>query len=398
MSSKDSLTGKELLTDKDSMTTEDPRAKKNDHQAAAWGSRWLDLVEASPAFDEQALRRGADYASFDWQLDVEIEQGRASTTASSGKRMQYEAAVTVPTLNDQQIDDIVASIASETHRIAAVLDGELPPDLEVLLSLDPASIVPTCTCTSVDRPCKHAAAVAHLIADAIADEPFDLLHLRGVSRVNLIERLTASRRDAGFEPPDQAAPATDAANDEPEASEPTEPELAWSVGAGVLPPDLVPPASAGALPPFPTPPPPGASFDEAGLRMLANDGARRAHALLTGIEPDWVDLDTTTDLSRRAADVEGSDQWKPLVERAQVTSQELRARAQAWRVGGPAAVEAHVAPTETITEPDDRDRQRRRTHDGQWILFEKQKGRWLAVAFTTAPEPVEEPLEAPRAD
>lgn len=392
------MTSKGSMTSEDGKITEDPNTKKNNQQAAAWGSRWLDLVEASPAFDEQALRRGSDYASFDWQLDVEIERGRASTMASSGKRMQYEAAVTVPTLDDQQVDEIVASIASETQRIAAVLDGELPPDLDVLLAIDPASIVPTCTCTSVDLPCKHAAAVAHLIADAIADEPFDLLHLRGVSRVSLIERLTASRRDAGSELPDQAAPSTDAASNEPDVSEPSEPELAWSVGAGALPPDLAPPASAGTLPPFPTPPPPGASFDEAGLRMLANDGARRAHAVLSGIEPDWVDLDTTTDLSRRAADVEGSDHWKPLVERAQVTSQELRARAQAWRIGGPAAVEAHVAPTETITEPDDRDRQRRRTHDGQWVLFEKQKGRWLAVAFTTAPEPVEEPSEAPRAD
>ncbi len=369
--------------------------------ARHWGSRWLDLVEASPAFDEAALRRGADYASFDGQLDVEIERGRASTTASSGPRMSYEAAISVPTLDDDQVNAIVASIAEETHRIAAVLDGELPPDLDVLLAIDPKRIVPTCTCTSVDRPCKHATAVAHLIADAIADEPFDLLHLRGISRVDLIERLTAMRRDAND---DGSTPI--AASEEPPAAEPepSEPELTWSVSAGTLPADLAPPATAGTLPPFPTPPPPGASFDEAGLRILADDGARRAHDALTGASRDWVDLDTTTDLARRAADVEGSDQWKPLVERAQVTSQELRARAQAWRIGGMTAVEAHIAPTETVTDPDDRDRQRRRTHDDHWVAFEKQKGRWLAVSLTTAPslnsapETAETELETPGAD
>ncbi len=362
--------------------------QRTDPKPADWGSRWLDLVEASPAFDEQALRRGADYASFDWQLDVEIEQGRASMTVSSGPRMSYEAAVTVPTLDDKDVEAIVASIASETKRIAAVLDGELPPDLDVLLAIDPATIVPSCTCTSVDRPCKHAAAVAHLIADAIADEPFDLLHLRGVSRVDLIERLTATRRDPEAAGHDPASAAADSATDDPAVDEPTpsEPELVWSVSAGVLPPDLAPPLAAGTLPPFPTPPPPGASFDEAGLKMLADDGARRAYAALAGSAPDWVDLDTTTDLARRAADVEGSDQWKPLVERAEVTSQELRARAQAWRVGGSVAIEAHVAPTEILTDTDNRDRQRRRTHDDRWVVFEKQKGRWLAVELTTAPE------------
>lgn len=374
--------------------TTDDKAPKNPN-AVHWGSRWLDLVEASPAFDEAALRRGADYASFDWQLDVEIESGKASTTVSSGPRMSYEAAISVPTLDEAQIDAIVASIAEETHRIAAVLDGELPPDLDALLAIDPKSIVPSCTCTSVDRPCKHAAAVAHLVADAIADDPFDLLHLRGISRVDLIERLTATRREANADgstpqPTPQEQPAVE--------TEPREPELTWSTGVGSLPADLAPPAVAGTLPPFPTPPPPGASFDEAGLRMLANDGARRAHAALVGAENTWFDLDTTADLARRAADVEESDQWKPLVERAQVTSQELRARAQAWRIGGTAAVEAHIAPTETVTDPDNRDQQRRRTHSGQWVAFEKQKGRWLAVALTTAPEAPEPDREDPGAD
>lgn len=354
-----------------------------------WGARWLDLVEQSPAFDEQALRRGADYVGFDWQLDVEIDKGQALTTASSGPRMSYEATITVPQLEPAQVDAIVATIAAETHQIAAVLDGELPSGLDVVLDIDPTEIVPTCTCNSVDRPCKHAAAVAHLVADAIADDPFDLLHLRGLSRVELIERLTASRRehheDTGGDTPADNTPSTGEHADPAIAAAPAEPALVWSTGGASLPPDIPPPDAAGSLPPFPTPPPPGASFDEAGLRMLADDGARRAHRLLTTGVRDWLDLDTTTDLARRAADVEGSDQWKPLVDRAQVSSQELRARAHAWRVGGPPAVEAHIAPTETVNDAADRDRQYRRTHRGQWVRFEKQKGRWMATELSDPP-------------
>lgn len=352
---------------------------------AGWDARWLDLVEQSPAFDELALRRGADYAGFDWQLDVEIESGRASTLATSG-RMQYEASIEVPVMTPERITSIVDSVAAQTQRIAAVLDGELPADLELLADLDPARIQTSCTCTSVDRPCKHAAAIAHLVADAIADDPFDLLHLRGLSRAGLIERLTQIRRGAGSTSPTDATDATRETNADPNpAAESVGPELSWSEGDGDLPPDLAPPDSAGSLPPFPTPPPPGASFDEAGLRTLADDAARRAHDLLTGKGAEWVDLDPTADLARRAAELENSDRWKALVERAQVTSQELRARAAAWRAGGAAAVEAHVAPTESVSDPDKPDRQYRRTSDRQWVRFDKQKGRWLAVGIVSGP-------------
>jgi uncharacterized Zn finger protein len=344
----------------------------------SWGSRWLDLVESAPTFDPQAMRRGSDYAAFDWQLDVEIEPGRATTTASSGRRMRYHAGLKLPTLSPAQIDAIVESIAGATERMAAVLDGELPLELEHVLSLDPADIVPSCTCQSIDQPCKHAAAVAHLVADAIADDPFDLLHLRGLPRADLVARLAATRRN---ETPDGAGQATPA--DDRDSVSPTvdQPVLRYRKASGPLPADLPSPDVPGRLPPFPTPPPAGASFTEQGLRIVADDGARRAAALLTTGRQNWAGLDLTTDLARLAAETEGTADWKSLVDRAQVTSQELRARAQAWRAAGRAGVEAHVAPAEVVTDSDNGASQRRRTHDGSWVRFEKIKGRWSAVGI-----------------
>jgi len=349
----------------------------------SWGARWLDLIETAPAFDDLALRRGSDYVAFDWQLDVEIEAGRAATTATSGKRMQYVASITVPTLSASEINQIVESIAATTERIAAVLDGELPADLDQVLAIDPLQIVPACNCQSVDRPCKHAAAVAHLVADAIADNPFDLLHLRGLPQADLVHALAASRRDPADGTDSDGADSADVASEPPVQAQPS---LVFSHPTGVLPSDPAPPARPGRLPPFPTPPPAGASFTEQGLRTLADDGARRAAELLSEGSSDWVDLDATTDLARRAAAAEGTSEWKHLVERSQATSQELRARAVAWRVGGAPAVVAHIAPAEIQTDPDDRSVQRRRTHDGVWVRFDKVKGRWLATSVEPAPE------------
>lgn len=123
--------------------------------------------------------------------------------------------------------------------------------------------------------------------------------------------------------------------------------------------------------------------------MIADDGARRAAALLITGEHDWTGLDTTTDLARLAAETEGTGDWKDLVDRAQVTSQELRARAQAWRAAGRAGVEAHVAPAEITTDEASGSLQHRRAHDGTWVRFEKIKGRWLAVGLDE--DPVDRP-------
>lgn len=335
------------------------------------GSRWLDLVEAQ--LGEAVLRRGADYAAFDFQLDVDIQPGDASIEASSGPRMQYTASISVPTLSEAEIESIVDSIVAETERTAAVLDGDWPSDLD-LLAFDPDQLVTSCTCTQPDPGCKHVGALAHLVADAITDEPFDLLHLRGVDRNDLIERITARRRaDEGT-----AAEPINGHDTDRDESQPDGPTLTWSTGDGELPADRSLAAEPGRLPPFPTPPPASASFTETGLRMLADDGARRAHELLRTGDAVWLGLDPTTDLVRRAADLEDAPEWKGVVERADTTSQELRARVEAWRTGGAVAVAAQVAPAETVADPDDRDVQWRRTHDDVWVRFTKVRGRWLA--------------------
>lgn len=380
----------------------------NDADGRTWAARWLDLVDGAPSFPEPALRRGADYAAFDWQLDVEIEPGTAKTTASSGRRMHYDATITVPTLTLDETDDIVAFIAEKTERIAAVLDGELPLDLPHLVTFAADQIVPGCTCQSVDQPCKHAAAVVQLLADAVADDPFDLLHLRGLPRTDLVAKLTERRRQqqpdedhAATAEPTPTASEVDGADVSPSSSEPT---LRFAAATGALPPDPPRPELPRRLPPFPTPPPAGASFTEQGLRLLADDGARRAAELLRDGTHDWTDLDATTDLARRAADLEADadevsasrEVWKGLVERAQVTSQELRARAVAWRAGGPAAVSAHIAPIEIRTDPDDPSRQWRRSGDDTWVRFDKIKGRWLATGIVgrASVDPVP-PVERP---
>ena len=343
-----------------------------------WGTEWLTEIEASQAFSTHALRRGADYARYDWQLEVEVEAGIASTIARSGRRMQYKATAKVPTLADDFWDDLVARLADSTRATAALLDGEPPDDLGASLLVPPSEIELGCSCQSNDAPCKHAAAVLYLLAEAFDEDPFELLHLRGMARRDLIDRVTSVRRNEIATDEDEGEGET-ASQQSPDNSVP---RLQWNEVLGELPEDWPLPAGAAELPPFPTDPPATAGFTAEGLRTLASDAAHRAFEMLTSLEIEQAPIDATADLARRAAVARNTDRWKHLVQQSGVSAQELTSRAQAWEIAGTDGVEAHVAPAEIVKLTEittGQPTQWRRTGGGNWVRFAKSRGRWEAV-------------------
>lgn len=334
------------------------------------GSLWLDRIENSGVFSSHTLGRGADYARFDWQLEVEIEPGLASTIARAGRRLEYRATLRVPTVPESKWNRIIASIAASTERTAAVLDGDMPTELGDDLLPEADTIVLSCTCRSNDAPCKHAAALLYITAEAIDEDPFELVHLVGLSKTDLIERVTSARHS---EPREAAVtPIAAVAHD----------RLQWPTELGPLPEDRPLPTRPGELPPFPTDPPANAAFTADGLRTLASDAAERAHRLLRDHQTGWAQLTATADLARRASVARGTDRWRHLVRQSGVSNRELEARANAWELGGAPAVEAHVAPVE-VRRMNDRSTgdavQLRRVVD-DWYVFEKRRGRWEVAA------------------
>src|SRR5205085_12591141 len=95
---------------------------------------------------------------------------------------------------------------------AALLDGELPPEIatdaaDAGLDLLPGGgeIGPRCSCSDDADPCKHAAAVCYLVADALDADPFVLLLLHGRTRDEVLAGVRARRRGAGLPETDATA-------------------------------------------------------------------------------------------------------------------------------------------------------------------------------------------------
>ena len=84
---------------------------------------------------------------------------------------------------------------------ARLLAGELPHEIEDVFAEAGAALFPergshlitSCTCPDWATPCKHAAAVCYLMAEAFDDDPFLLLAFRGREREALLAELRARR-------------------------------------------------------------------------------------------------------------------------------------------------------------------------------------------------------------
>jgi hypothetical protein len=269
----------------------------------------------------------------------------------------YQVTVRIRAFSTTEWDAVLDVVSAQIGRVAALLDGELPPEVvddvhAAGLDLLPGAgeVLTNCSCPDFAVPCKHSAAVCYLVADALDDDPFALLLLRGRRKDELLSALRSRR----------SGPAATAAVRTP--APPGIPAIA--AFARYLAPEGVP----GAAGPVPVPVPPrpmgspgapaavrvldpprSSGVDVRDLVVLATDAARRAWEIASGDGDGGLSLTFEEDLARRAALVLGTPDLADLAHRAGVPARQLTSWAVAWRDAGPGGLAA------TVDEPTDVD-------------------------------------------
>jgi uncharacterized Zn finger protein len=376
-----------------------------------WGQAWTRALETRARIEPSRLPRGRTYARHDRVRALAVHPGEITAFVQGTRLAPYRVRVGVRRFTDEQWDAAVEAIASKAGHAAALLDGEIDPDVVAdcaAVGADPlpgaGDLRPRCSCPDWADPCKHAAAVAYLVADVLDDDPFALFLLRGRERDDLMAAVRARRRGGAADGPiDDADPA--AWPEDPGAVA----RDVWSGDADRPDPPPPPPVPAHEHrpAPWPTDPPPGAPFTAEGLDVLAADAARRAWLQLRGSGTSGLDLEPDADLARRAAELlDDVPRFTALARAARVRTAELARWATAWEHGGtdalalleqrpwrpPVATMAEarrrvvevVGPGPTVVVTDDRitvgHRQLRLGHDGRWWRLEKDRGRWSVTA------------------
>jgi uncharacterized Zn finger protein len=357
-----------------------------------WGAAWIEALEGRARLDPNRLPRGRSYARSGAVGELEVTAGEVRAPVQGSRRQPYDVRVRVHTFNDAEWQRILDAIAGQVGHTAALLDGELPP--EVLddvrrAGLDllpgPGDLQPRCSCPDWADPCKHAAAVCYLVAETLDRDPFALLALRGRNREEVLAGLR-SRRTRGVEPV-----ASEGTPPDPGVS----PRDAWRAERPPLPAAPLPPARAGQPAPLALDPPPGSGVDSATLLALAADTARRAYDLALGRGDGGLGLDRVADLARRAEALIGTKGFDALARRAGARPRMLVRDALAYRYG--ATVGFELLHRSWNPDPDDLvegrgalgeaarvranrvtagDRQLRLAPDGTWYPYRRSGVHW----------------------
>lgn len=308
-----------------------------------WGQAWIDALERSGTGYESRLPRGRTYARKGAVRQIDLAPGHiAARVVGTGGEL-YRVDIAVKQLAASEWEQVADAIAARAAHLAALLDGELDPgvvadaqSVDVQLLPRPADLRPDCSCPDWAEPCKHAAAVCYVAAEEMDRDPFALFLLRGMARDDLIELVRSRRGDHD----DPAGPGA-----EPDDLPGTDVRELWA-GRSLDEPLRPAPGEVGPRHPMRQPGrhvPWGArvparfGVDPARVDELAEDAVDRAWRMLVDDGPSGLQASPRADLARRAS--RRPDLVDHLAARAGLTSGGLRTWAEAWRLGGDAAVD-----------------------------------------------------------
>jgi uncharacterized Zn finger protein len=333
-----------------------------------WGSAWLEALEQRAKLDPNRLPRGRDYAASGAVGDLVFAPGEARARVQGRKTAPYEIKIRVRRFDDDEWGRVLDSISTQLGRAAALLDGELPPEVAddvaaagLGLLPGPGEIGPRCSCPDDADPCKHSAAVCYLLADALDADPFVVFLLRGRTRAEVLAGLRSRRRGVDVRAEERGirrTPAEDGTRPAGEAERDPGVDARAALGrasrSGPIPIPPLPPARPGHPAALPTEAPPGRRELRDDLLALASDTARRAWELASGLSSDGgLLLDVNADLARRADHALGTRSFARLAEWSGVDGRELARRALAWRHGGAAGLELLTGEWDPLEEVSD---------------------------------------------
>jgi uncharacterized Zn finger protein len=372
-----------------------------------WGRAWVAALEERARLDPNRLPRGRSYARNGRVGRLLAQAGEVRAPVAGSRKVAYRVRVRVRPFTEDEWATALDAIAARAGHAAALLEGELSPDVTADLAEAGIDLLPgagelatSCTCPDEADPCKHAAAVCYLIAGLLDDDPFTLLLLRGRTRAEVLAGLRARRGG-------RATPASASS-----AGMPARLLAARAISAAAAPrprPPL-PPVRPGHPAPVAVDPPDGSGLATADLLVLAVDAAGRAWELAAGEGDGGLGLDLEADLARRAASALGTPRFAQLAVRSGRAERQLLRLATAWQHGGPAALEVLGDPWDPPAEIMDEARavvagllkgQRVRAdgnrlsggdvhlrygRDGRWYRCERRGGGWDVVA-PPSPDP-----------
>ena len=164
-----------------------------------WAKRWIEVLESFRI--GARLGRGRSYARRGQVLNVAIAKGEVTAQVQGSRPRPYSVSIKIKAIPAAGWSKLARALAAQAVFAAEMLAGKMPEQIEEVFSQAGLSLFPrrlrdletACSCPDWSNPCKHIAAVYFLLAEEFDRDPFLIFRLRGITREELIARLSQSR-------------------------------------------------------------------------------------------------------------------------------------------------------------------------------------------------------------
>ncbi|MEU5843125.1 SWIM zinc finger family protein [Rhodococcus sp. NPDC047139] len=161
------------------------RTKRGSIGRGWWSKELISAMEE--VADKGRLTRGRAYARTGQVISMRLEPGSAVAEVQGSQLTPFTTVVRVRTLDEDTVNELVDLVRSSPGMLARLAAGILPEELgSLLLPRRAGELDFDCTCPDDGWPCKHAAAVAYLLAEHVDEQPLAVLTLRGIDIATLI--------------------------------------------------------------------------------------------------------------------------------------------------------------------------------------------------------------------
>ncbi|NNN13708.1 MAG: hypothetical protein HKL81_08190 [Acidimicrobiaceae bacterium] len=175
-----------------------------------WSQAWWNALSNRAVHDANRLPRGRTYAR---KGAVEIESvniGVVEASVVGSRPLPYSTKLFLKSYNQESLEVIIRIMGSRVDFLAALLTGEVPIELEQELVREEVPLLPSsgelsfsCSCPDWADPCKHAAALCYAFSEELESDPFQLLLLRGIEKIPLVDRLRSVRTKTTLSQPSE---------------------------------------------------------------------------------------------------------------------------------------------------------------------------------------------------
>ena len=166
-----------------------------------WGERWLAALREVLRGDDGRLARGGTYARAGRVSALKIANGKVTAKVTGSRPTPYQIEVVFSQLSAESWNKVIAELAKRAEYAAELLSGAMPKEIDTAFRAAGTSLFPatradlraSCSCPDWGDPCKHVAAVHHVLGDAFEKDPFLVFELRGRTRDQVLALLRTAR-------------------------------------------------------------------------------------------------------------------------------------------------------------------------------------------------------------